>query len=258
MQRLSKTRIQKASAFIAALDWSRVFGFSFFCAVIIGLLSGWSALNDWMDSKENVPLSVVNVSGEFTLTTEATVKSTVFASAQESFFSIDVNDVQYAVEALPWVYKASVRKQWPSTLNVTVTEQVAVAIWNEDLLLNQYGGVFQAPLDSRVAHLPDLFGPMGNEEETLNQYMDLAELLAYNDLHIEAMALSERFAWQVWLSNGIRLDLGRTDTVKRVNRFIEYFQVVDAANDASIDYVDLRYDTGMSVGWKAEDNEQKS
>lgn len=253
-----KTRLERVKAFVSNLDWSRVFGFSFFCLVVVGLLSAWGTLNDWMDSKEDVPLSVVNVSGQFALSTQETIKQTVFLTAQDSFFAVDVNKVQKAVEALPWVYKASVRKQWPSTLNVTVSEQVAVAVWNEDLLLNEYGEVFQAPIDERVAHLPELFGPMGNEKDALTQYTNLAELLAYKQLTIEALALSERFAWQVWLSNGIRLDLGRTDTVKRVNRFIEYFQVVNAANEASINYVDLRYDTGMAVGWKTEANEQKS
>lgn len=256
--RTPKTRMQRLRTFLGELDWSRVFGFSFFCLVISGLFIGWGSLNHWMDSKEDVPLSVVNVTGQYAVTTKQVIENTVFSSAKESFFAIDVNQVQQAVEALPWVYKVSVRKQWPSTLNVTVTEQVAVAIWNEDLLLNEYGEVFEAPMNQQTAQLPELFGPMGNETEALTQYSNLAELLAYKQLRIEALALSERFAWQLWLDNGIRLDLGRTDTVKRVNRFIEYFQVIDAANESSINYVDLRYDTGMAVGWKTEAKEQKS
>jgi cell division protein FtsQ len=62
--------------------------------------------------------------------------------------------------------------------------------------------------------------------------------------------LSERFAWQVQLNNGIKLNLGRQEFINRLQRFINLYPLLQQ-DERDINYVDLRYDTGMAVGWQA-------
>lgn len=55
------------------------------------------------------------------------------------------------------------------------------------------------------------------------------------------------------LTNGIKLNLGRGDTMKRLARFVELYPVLQqqAQTDGKrISYVDLRYDSGAAVGWE--------
>jgi cell division protein FtsQ len=65
------------------------------------------------------------------------------------------------------------------------------------------------------------------------------------------MSLSERFAWRLTLVGGLTLDLGRTEFIDRVQRFVDLYPLL-INNERYLEYVDLRYDTGMAVGWKSD------
>lgn len=77
-------------------------------------------------------------------------------------------------------------------------------------------------------------------------------MLSYDVLSIDELVLSERYSWQLTLSDGVRLNLGREERVERVQRFMDVYQEIkDKQQDNKlVDYVDLRYDTGVAVGWK--------
>jgi cell division protein FtsQ len=70
--------------------------------------------------------------------------------------------------------------------------------------------------------------------------------------------LNDRRAWQIILDNGIRLELGKESMDERVERFLSlYLELGSQAQRVS--YIDLRYDTGASVGWFPEQElEQES
>ncbi|HAX26425.1 MAG TPA: cell division protein FtsQ, partial [Alteromonas macleodii] len=157
------------------------------------------------------------------------------------------NEVFELVEAQPWVYRASVRKKWPNTLKIYLVEQQPVAQWNEDLLLNPYGDTFN---DEGVKlDLPRLYGPGGSEKTALEGYNAMHALIATTDMTLDELSLSERFAWQVQLKNGIKLNLGRQEFIDRLQRFIDVYPLL-AQQEKAVKYVDLRYDTGVAVGWK--------
>lgn len=74
-------------------------------------------------------------------------------------------------------------------------------------------------------------------------------LLATTAMNIEELSLSERFAWQVQLENGIELNLGRKEFIDRLQRFIDVYPLL-AQQEKTVKYIDLRYDTGVAVGWE--------
>lgn len=124
------------------------------------------------------------------------------------------------------------------------------------MLLNQAGEVFQASSDKLPTSLPQLYGPEGSEIEAWTAFSQFQEMLKVNNLELTSLALSERFSWQLWLDNGIRLNLGRKEKAKRVQRFIDVYPRMEQRADAQIDVVDLRYDTGLAVSWKPVQEEQ--
>lgn len=73
-------------------------------------------------------------------------------------------------------------------------------------------------------------------------------LITTTDMAIDELSLSERFVWQVQLKNGIKLNLGRQEFIDRLQRFIDVYPLL-AQQEKAVKYVDLRYDTGVAVGW---------
>ncbi|EKE85331.1 cell division protein FtsQ/DivIB [Idiomarina xiamenensis] len=230
--------------------WSFWFGLMFFVAVVAATILGSWQLYQLLNDEQEVPLRQLNVQGELQYVTVAEVREALLSDRLGSFFSADVDVLRQRVEALPWVATASVRKVWPDKLAVFVVEQQALAVWNDSALLNQAGQLFDADRSRLQQPLPALFGPTNAVAETLQQYRDLQQLLAPNQFQIRALRLSPRFATEVVLSNGIELRLGREANVERIQRFIDLYPVIVKQRERDIDYIDLRYDTGVAVSWR--------
>ncbi len=223
-------------------------GIAFLAVVLLSLIYGGFQVREWLQDEQRMPVQVVDFSGDFSHVNIGRLEQLIRQSQPGSFFALDVNEVYRLVEAQPWIYRASVRKQWPNTLKIYLVEQQPVAQWNEDLLLNPYGDTFSATADGLA--LPRLFGPGGSEKTALEGFNAMQSLLATVGIPIAELSLSERFAWQVQLQNGIELNLGRKEFIDRLQRFIDVYPLLTKEKKA-VKYVDLRYDTGLAVGWQS-------
>ena len=239
-------------------------GLVFFVAVLISLVSGGWWLSQKLMAQETSPVSSIVISGEMPYTQEQEVLNAISSIDLGNFFQVNVNDIQEKVSLLPWVYSVAVRKQWPDEVKIYIVDQTPVALWNGDFLLNKFGKAFQANTNLLTQALPHFYGPEGSEILALENYGNLSGLLEYSELAIDELMLSERFSWQLTLSDGVMLNLGREERVERVQRFMDLYplikshtsQKMNEKNNSkkplkqAVDYIDLRYDTGLAVGWK--------
>jgi cell division protein FtsQ len=248
--------------------WSFGLGLAFFVCVLIGLISlGWW-LAKMLVEQEHAPVNSIVITGEMPYTQREEVLSAMSSIDLGNFFQVNVNDIQTQVSALPWVYSVAVRKQWPNEVKIYVVDQTPVALWNGDFLLNQFGKAFQADKQQLKQPLPEFFGPEGSELLALENFTNLNDLLEYRNLAIDELVLSERFSWQLTLNDGVMLNLGREERVKRVQRFMDVYPLIKSHLNQqekqknnrkkqlkqAVDYIDLRYDTGLAVGWKQATN----
>lgn len=230
------------------INREKVWGLSFLISVCIGLIWAGIALFQWMQDEQQVPISHIEISGQYRYINENDISRLINMGVEGSFFSADINEIHSAVIKHPWVHQASVRKKWPNTIQVYLVEQKPIARWNDDLLLNSEGVPFAG--DIKNDKLPTLFGPNGAEKTALSGYKAMQMILSTGALSVDNLVLSERFAWQVQLNNGIKLNLGRQEFINRLQRFINLYPLLQQ-DTRDINYVDLRYDTGAAVGWKA-------
>jgi cell division protein FtsQ len=221
-------------------------GVAFLVLVLSALVFGAMKANQYLYDEQQMPVQVIDFSGDYQHIDIAKLERLIRQAQPGSFFALDVNEVFELVESQSWVYRASVRKKWPNTLKIYLVEQQPVAKWNEDLLLNPYGDTFND--EGVVLQLPRLYGPGGSEKTALEGYNAMHALIATTEMAIDELSLSERFAWQVQLENGIKLNLGRQEFIDRLQRFIDVYPLL-AQQEKAVKYVDLRYDTGVAVGW---------
>ncbi|OUR81193.1 cell division protein FtsQ [Colwellia psychrerythraea] len=235
-------------------------GLVFFIVVLFSLITISYWLTQHFIGQESAPVTSIVVSGEMPYSQRSDIINAIDQVDMGNFFQVDVNEVQSYVLTLPWVYSVAVRKQWPNELKIYVVDQNPIALWNGNFLINQLGQVFQADIERINHYLPNFFGPEGSELLALENYRDLNALLDYKALKIDELVLSERFSWQLTLDDGVTLNLGREERVERIQRFMDVYPIIKAQLKAkkiaekqqnqAVDYIDLRYDTGLAVGWK--------
>ena len=235
-----------------------VIGFPIFILVVMSLIYAGVFAYQWLQDEQRLPVQEIVFSGQMDMLNKSDLQAIVRSQTKGSFFALDVDHVHRLMEAQSWVFSASVRKRWPSKLYIHIVEQKAVAKWNDDLLLNRYGDTFEGlkimqASDKTSQHivldkLPQLFGPGGSEKTALTGYTHMQRLLNASGQRIEQLSLSERFAWQAKLSNKIMLKLGRQEYINRLQRYIDVYPLL-AKEQKAVSYVDLRYDTGLAVGW---------
>lgn len=218
----------------------------------------------WLARQSMFDLKVVQVRGAegkpLRYVSAATVRSTALPRIRGNFFTVDLNAARVAFEAVPWVQHASVRREWPNRLVVSVDEYVALGTWGEQegRLVSVDGIVFSANLDEAEedGKLPALDGPVDSAREVAQRLGDLREWLAPLRLAPRALALSGRYAWTARLDNGITLYLGRAhdrDALKaRIARFASVYPQLAAALPGRIEAVDLRYPNGLALRRRAQ------
>jgi len=238
-------------------------GLLFFILVLFSLISISWWLTQHFIGQESAPVTSIVISGEMPYSQRSDIITAIDQVDMGNFFQVDVNEVQSYVLTLPWVYSVSVRKQWPNELKIYVVDQKPVALWNGIFLINQLGHVFQANIERINHYLPNFYGPEGSELLALENYRNFNALLDFKDLAIDELVLSERFSWQLTLGDGVTLNLGREERVERIQRFMDVYPMIKAQlkekiiaekqKNQAVDYIDLRYDTGLAVGWKTVD-----
>jgi cell division protein FtsQ len=161
-----------------------------------------------------------------------------------NFFTVDIERLRQALEKLPWVRNVSIRRDFPHRLAVNLEEHQALARWNNAALVNRQGEIFVAKSEQT---LPGFTGQDGAAAEVTLHYAQFSQQLAALDLQVTQLALSPRHAWQLRLSNGMVLELGREDMQQRLARFVEVYPYSLAAIQGKVKYVDLRYRNGFAV-----------
>jgi len=174
------------------------------------------------------------------------------------FFNLDVAALQRAIGEMAWVDRVSVRRVWPDTLRVQVTEQMPLAHWRKSALLNLRGELFVPEGKVLPERLVRLSGPNGQERAVAEMYQRMATSLAPIGLVVEQLAQNERRSWSLVVDNGIEFELGRVDPYARLQRFIRVYPRLMAGQDAAVGNVDLRYSNGFAVSWKGTTDLQKS
>ena len=216
-------------------------------AALIGLVAGALAALAWGLDR---PVRVISMDGSFQRVSPGQIEKAVAPFAHSGFMSADLDALERAVEALPWVDHAQVQRRWPNSLHVTVVEQIAAARWGESGLLNTRGELFVRQAAHVPAELPRLSGPEGTESQVAERYLATEGRMQEAGMRIAALRLDERGAWEMDLDSGVTVRLGRLQVDERIDRFIRTASQVIAHRLTDISYVDMRYSNGFAIGWR--------
>jgi cell division protein FtsQ len=203
----------------------------------------------------NQKINVVQIEGNLANLSRSELEETVSRFVADSLVSLDLDRLKASLEEQPWINSAEVRRVWPDRLIIRVREEVAIARWGENQLLNQEGKSFAPPSIEGHRNLPYLSGPPGSQELMMRQYLQFNQLLYPLGVRITDLELSDRQAWTLRFSNttrnGVPVDVvvrvGKEDVLARMKRLVAFLETVSLEGLQDVASLDLRYSNGVAV-----------
>ncbi len=196
-------------------------------------------------------ISSVEISGPFQRVTALHIEAAISEDIEAGFVGADIDRMQQKIVAMPWIDQARVARRWPSRISIAVTEQVPAAVWGESGLLNTRGELFVDEVRHVPAELPRLSGPDSRSAEVAKRYLSVREQLIPVGLDVRRVHLDARGSWQMILGNGIEIRLGSREVAERTDLFLDVVASIVSGRAADIDFVDMRYGNGFTIGWKS-------
>lgn len=164
---------------------------------LVSQVSAWSGL----------AITEVKITGQ-SETSEVAVLNRLDIKDDPSLLTFDVDAARARIELLPWVDHATLKKLFPNTLEVVISERTPFAIWQhgEELsLVDAAGKVITDAIDDRYAHLPFVVGP--GAAAKARQFVDLINSQPDIAGKVRAGVLISGDRWNVVLDDGIELML---------------------------------------------------
>jgi cell division protein FtsQ len=195
------------------------------------------------------PIESIVVNGPFQRVTPLQIEEAISDELDAGFFGADVGRMQQKIQALAWIDGATVARRWPNRIAIAVSEQVPAAIWGESGLLNVRGELFVTDARHIPAELPRLSGPGDRSDDVARRYLAVRDELIPLGLDVRRVHLDARGAWDMTLTNGVEIRLGRRNVDERTGLFLDVVANIITGRAADIDYVDMRYSNGFTIGW---------
>ena len=239
---------------------------------------------DQLFSPDTFEIEELSIIADLEHLTADSIRTQVLPLIQNNYFAVDLKKVERKVEAIDWVDQVSVRRQWPRSIHIRLTEQKPVAHWGKQGYLNERAQSFTVQQFVDLEGLPYLDGPQGTQKQILKQYRKWKKLLDKENLQLESLMMTPRYAYEAQVSLPrdqqklltqaalmaffdekkqpvpvldwqrikpfvLTLQLGKDDVEQRLLRFSAAFP--DAFNDQvlKVKTVDLRYPNGFAVRW---------
>ncbi len=196
-------------------------------------------------------INSLEISGPFERVSAMQVEAAIANELGAGFLGSNLSRMRQDIRELEWIDDATVARRWPDRISITVTEQVAAAVWDERGLLNVRGELFVENAKHTPAELPRLSGPPERAADVAARYIEIREKLIPLGLDVTRVELDSRGAWEMTLANGVEVRLGRSEVASRTALFLDVVANIITANAKDIDYVDLRYSNGFTIGWNA-------
>ncbi|MCG8910579.1 cell division protein FtsQ/DivIB [Pseudomonas nitroreducens] len=196
------------------------------------------------------PIAKVSVEGDLSYISQAAVQQRISPYVSASFFTIDLAGMRQELEQMPWIAHAEVRRVWPDQVVVRLDEQLPIARWGDEALLNNQGQAFAPREVANYEHLPRLSGPQRAQQQVMQQYQILSQMLRPLGFTIASLDMSSRGAWTLGTAQGVEIMLGRDHAVEQIRRFVTIYDKALKDQITKIARIDMRYPNGLAVAWR--------
>ena len=204
--------------------------------------------------KLDKPIDRVVVNGDFYHLKEKEVINLIDQKVKDGFLSLNLSGLNKYLESEPWIRNATIRRSWPSTIIVDITEEKPIARWGEKQVLNNVGDYLEITDKQSIKNLPTFTSEFGKSKEMIKSYQLMSEILAPTGLKVHEIRRDVVGSWLITTSSGIQINLGRDQLVQKLRRFQVVWSAQLTSQVEKIKTIDMRYPNGLSVAWNQDDH----
>ena len=186
----------------------------------------------------------INFVGDINHVSRDQFSSVVTKNFKGGFFNLNLREAKDSLEQLSWIKNVEIKRNWPNTIDVIVSERDAMARWKRGGLLDAAGELFDGAVDK---NLPILDGPIGEHGVVMAQYLSLMDRLEPYEVSIDQLQLTKQRSWHGRLSIGTVVAIGEKNAAFRIERFMRFLPETQKRYKSLVKFADLRYANGFSV-----------
>lgn len=224
---------------------------------------------DYLYRPNSFALAELQFSGVFNRVQLEDVEHRTYNAIQGNFFTVNLEKIRNEVQMIAWVKDVNVRRKWPNSLVLNISEYIPQMRWGKEGWVSQEGSIV---MDDSIMLSTEISNEISTEAPTLNgepQYV--AELFAFarlwqqqlaeNDMTLRSVDRSSSSAWVIRFSHKfldtegeelvtrsseMTLLLGSDEVQKRLDRFLRMY-TKDAGLLQASSVVDARYPNGLAI-----------
>tara|TARA_B100000989_G_scaffold53171_1_gene35575 strand:- start:2201 stop:2860 length:660 start_codon:yes stop_codon:yes gene_type:complete len=204
--------------------------------------------------KLDKPIDRVVVNGDFYHLKEKEVINLIDQKVKDGFLSLNLSGLNKYLESEPWIRNATIRRSWPSTIIVDITEEKPIARWGEKQVLNNVGDYLEITDKQSIKNLPTFTSEFGKSKEMIKSYQLMSEIFGPTGLKVQEIRRDVVGSWLITTSSGIQINLGRNQLVQKLRRFQVVWSAQLSSQVEKIKTIDMRYPNGISVAWNQDDH----
>ena len=232
-------------------------------ATVLSFLAVFLLATDYLYQPQRFTIESVKIKGKFRFSSPQQVEASLKDLDFGNFFSLELNAIKRHIEEMPWIARADIRRQWPDTLAINITEHRPVMLWQDNVTSqSNLSGDKQLWITSKadVIEVPNevsttAIGVRGNRhyaKAILDATLRWKTMLAAYDLTLLHVSQSETQSWRLLMRMGqdqepFEVLLGSTQVEERLARFKYLFNEQFRFSNYQLQRVDARYPNGLAV-----------
>ncbi len=201
------------------------------------------------DSSALAPVRWIEVSGPFERVTAEQVRTAVSPALRGGFFFLPLHEIRSRVAAMNWVEAVEVRKRWPDTVEVRLSERRVLARLGRDRLIDKQGRIFDVDSHVPMGGIPRFDVSPARLEEALSLHQQIQPDLERLGLELSRLLLSDRGGALLQTSSGLEIVIGSADHDRRWQRLMQGLPMLRVREQRTPARIDLRYTNGFAVAW---------
>ncbi len=218
-------------------------GWAVLPVVLLGLFVGGRQMMDqWLIER-------IEVKGNLVVWSPDDIKNQVSWVLGDGFYSADLNLVYDSILNMPLIHNVQVRKRWPDRIEINVSEDIPMAVWNGSQIIGINGDLMSIPEHFNVDKLAAIDGNNEYLDESIKSFRLVQQVMGGSNIKIQRLDISDTGSMSLHLSNEWDVFIGSAHLEKRALRLKKLLTGLPADE---VSAVDLRYGKGAAIQWRTE------